>query len=148
MKKIDKSISKNYLPLKLYLEDLENIEVILKEASKSLSIETEEYKFDSIADIKSNLKRDRIKELHLKTSDPYITLDFTPLWARVYVSSSETNGAGIFYKLNQIIESRTRFLKWLYSFHFLWATGGVFWLSSFILPKWTFTSSPLYFSLY
>jgi len=148
MKKIDKSISKEYLPVNLYLDDLENIHGILREVSDSVSIETDEYKFDTIEEVASNRKGDRIKELHLKTTtNPHVTLGFTPLWARIYVSSSEANGAGIFYKLNQVIEKRTRTLKWLYSFYVPFIVGGIMLLSSRFLPSLTYSSSPFYVSL-
>ncbi len=118
MKKLDKSISENYLPIKLYLDDLETIEEILKEVSNSISFEAENYKFDSIEELKGNLKLTQINELEVKTSSPYISIDFTRIWARVYVSSSETSNAGVFYKLDQIISRRTRKPRWKYSFYF------------------------------
>lgn len=130
MKKIDKSLSKDYLPVKLYLDDLEQIDEIMKEASTSLSFETEDFKFDSIEELKNNLKKAQINELHVKSSSPYITIDFTRMWARVYVSSSETSSAGIFFRLDQIISNRTRILKWLYSFYFIWVTNISVWLIS------------------
>jgi hypothetical protein len=128
MKKIDKSISKDYLPVKLYLDDLESIEEILKEVSTSLSFETEDYKFDSIEELKTHFKRAQINELHVKSSTPYITMDFTRMWTRIYVSSSDISNAGVFYRLDQIISNRNRKLKWRYSFYFLWIVNILLWI--------------------
>jgi hypothetical protein len=41
MKKLDKPLSKEYPPLKLYLEDVEEIERILSDGSSTVSVETD-----------------------------------------------------------------------------------------------------------
>lgn len=120
MKKNDNWLTKEYSPIKLYLDDLENIEEVLKSSSDIVSIKTEDYEYDSIDELCNHVKAKtvRIKTLEFKTSNPYISIEFTKSRARVHVSSSDKN-AGIFFKLDQIISSRTRNPKWLFSPYFI-----------------------------
>lgn len=115
MKKRDKSIAKHYPPIKLYLDDLEEIEEALKKASDSISFETEEYEFDSIEELKTHYKTAQLYELEVSTRSPYVSLDLDRKSAFVYAASSEANSAGAFYRLEQIISRRLLKPRWIYS---------------------------------
>src|SRR6266404_5012286 len=98
MERIDKSISKNYLPLIIYLDELEKIESALPAGTK-VEIETGDYRFDSIAEFAANTKTDRIHDFKLTVRDPYLQIELKPMWAHVYASSSAPAAAGIFYTI-------------------------------------------------
>jgi len=135
MKKLDKSLSKEYPPLKIYLDDLEQIEEVLSDASESISIETQDYSFASIEDFAGNYSQKRINTLRITSTNPYVTVEFNPLSCRLYVSSSSTNASGIFYKLDQIIHRHILPVHWLYSIGFLLTLSGIFLVSSQVALK-------------
>lgn len=119
MKKTDNSIYKTYSPLKLYMEDLEKIEEVLKEAANDVSIKTDDYEYESIKELCDHFitKSNRIKRLKFETKSPYGSVEFKESDARIYFSSSDKD-AGLFFKLDQIISCKTRKPKWLYSIFF------------------------------
>jgi hypothetical protein len=119
MKKLDKPLSKEYPPLKLYLEDVEEIERILSDGSSTVSVETDDYTFPSVKEFAESYRQKRIHTLHIKGSNPYVTIDFDRVSSRIYVSSSSTDGSGIFYLLDQVLRRRILPGHWLYSFKLL-----------------------------
>jgi hypothetical protein len=116
MKKVPKSLSKNYLPVKLYLDDLENIEDILK-ATDSYSLRTDDYQYESVNELVTNVKTDRLRQLDIGTLG--VSINLGKISAAVHVSSNAANNAGTFYELDQILSRRTRLGKWSYSFPFM-----------------------------
>lgn len=72
-------------PLKLYLDDLEEVaEIISGAGTGTLVVETDDYAFDSVDDLK-NLREKRIRSLDIRSDDPNIHVHFGP-------SSSEIHG--------------------------------------------------------
>jgi hypothetical protein len=134
MEKIEKSITKNYLTVKVFLDDLEAIESALKESSERLEIKTDEYSFSSVEELKAQYKDQTLKRLEISSLNPYIRIEFTPLWVRLYSGSDSTSSAGLFYKLNSIISTTTRKPEFFYSYTF---TGllNLLALASLLLPK-------------
>src|SRR5205807_8469889 len=108
--------SNNYLPVKLYLDDLENIEDILK-AKDSYSLRTDDYQYESVNELVTNLKTDRIRQLDIDTLG--VSINLGKISEAVHVSSNAANNAGTFYELDQILSRRTRRAKWFYSFPFM-----------------------------
>lgn len=136
MEPIDQSISQDHLPLKLFLDDLERIEQILKDSCSSATFETEGFRFGSLEELTSKIKKSRLETLHIKVNSPYVTIELTKNWARLYVGSSKDQSAGIFFKIEQILSARVRPLKWLYSYIFVSVlTVGCLFLSNIIPLK-------------
>ena len=82
------------------------------------------------SELLSMVKKIRLKNVHIKSDSPYVTIELTRLWAKLYVGSSEDKSAGIFYNLDQILSSRNRSSKWLYNYLFLWILSGIFVLAN------------------
>jgi hypothetical protein len=132
MEAVDRPILRNYLPLKLFLDDLETMERILVDSSSAVSFEAEGFRFSSMGELASKVKRVRLEALHIRANSPYVSIELTRLWAKLYVDSSQDKSAGIFYKLDQVLSNRCRSLKWLYSYTCAWTLNGVALLSNFI----------------
>src|SRR5437870_2543030 len=136
MKRIDKSISKNYFPLILRLDDLEEIEgILLEKGSTEVSLQVGDYRFDSVADLESNRKGDVFHDIEIKKIDPYLSVELKGLWARVYVGSSEPESAGVFYNIDQLLERRQRSLGFVYSYYFVWILNAILLLSGLLTAK-------------
>jgi hypothetical protein len=120
MKKVNKSISKEYLPIKIYIDDIEQIVAIFDENKLKYTIETEQYKYDSLSELIDSAQEKKIKSLEIKTYQPYITVEFQKMWAKLYVSSDETFTTGIFHKIDTIINKSKRLMPFIYSYYFVW----------------------------
>ena len=135
MERINPSLAKNYLPLKLYINDLFDIERVVKEYSETISIETDQILFSSIEELSNELKNQRVPKLIIRTLSPYMYIDFSRLWARIYVSSNDENSFGLFVKLNEFLLRKRRQIWFLYSYYVTWSIILLQWLFYFIIPK-------------
>lgn len=135
MKKLSKPLSKEYLPVVLHIEDLEALVDALDNCSNSVKIEADDCSFSSVAELGEHFGTRRPRNVSLKSSDPYATIDLNPMWAKVYVGSDSTKSAGVFFKLDQIMVGRLRRPAFAYSYYFVWILNGAFFLSSTNLVK-------------
>jgi hypothetical protein len=120
MRRVDEPISKEYLPLRLFLDDLQEIENILKGPAQSVSIKVRGFEFDSIDEFSKNSGHRKITDLQITCSTPYVSLEFTRFSARLYVGSSDDTAAGLFHKLDQLL-TQSRIPFWfLHSYYFVW----------------------------
>lgn len=103
MRELKKSISVDFPPVRLYLDDVEQLFNILKKRAKSVNIETEKYELDDVAHLKE-IKSDKIHKLTLSSSNPYISIDFESDSARVYISEDTTLNRGILSEIEDVIK--------------------------------------------
>ncbi len=82
MQKLDKHQSKNYGPLVLWLDDLDNIFSILKECS-NINIESDDTKFDSIEEFLEQNRGTTLSEVKIWIHDPYFQIELNRYWARL-----------------------------------------------------------------
>ncbi|MFY7735078.1 MAG: hypothetical protein ACOVSR_16495 [Bacteroidia bacterium] len=134
MKKINQSISRKYLPVKIYLDDLDQIVTLFNENNIKYSLETDNYKYESLEELIISNKEKEIKSLKIKTDEPYITIEFTKLWTQIYFSSDEPFVTGLFHKINSIINNTKRLFPFFYSYYFVW-TMNIFLLLINIINK-------------
>ena len=132
MKRVDKSISKKYLPLRLYLDDLEEIEGFLSQDHR-ISFESGDYQYDSVAELAQNRKEEILYDLEISQHDPYILVELKRTWARVYVASSEPTSVGIFYNIDQLLRRRRRSPSFFYTRYFIWLFNGFVILGNLLL---------------
>lgn len=123
MEKIPQSLSKEFLPLKLYVEDLEAIEAVLKDLlSEEIRIETGEFSFNNIEELAAHFDNHWLTELKITTYRPYyIYIEFTKMWARVYCASDDTQASGAFYKIQNILNNGLRKPSLAYSYYSIFA---------------------------
>lgn len=120
MKRINKSLSKAYPTVKLFLDDLTSIESILNESAMDFEISTEDYTFTSVDELESKYKNENLSSLKISTRSPYINIELNKMWIRIYCGSEETSTAGIFYKLDKILSAKVRKPRFLYSYYAIW----------------------------
>ena len=112
MEQITKSKRTDLKPLVLYFEDIAKICEILSEISSEIEIETEDYKLNNIEEI-TELSEKIIYSLNISTSNPYVSVDFRPSSASIYISEDNATQRGILDKIKQYLESKQRKLAWL-----------------------------------
>lgn len=120
MEKLKKNISKEYLPVKIYIDDLEKVVAVLDDNSIKYSIETDFYKYDSLAELVNSSTDRNTKNLKIQTANPYMTIEFHKMWAKVYVSVDDMLTTGLFHKIDEIINQSRRLIPFFYSYYFVW----------------------------
>lgn len=124
MKKITKSISGYYAPVKLFIDDLETIVAVMKEVvvDAQIVISTEDYEFASPEELKQlNLKV--IRRLSINASShfmPIISLTVSLNSRGVYISCSHDNQMlrGALMTLEHLVRARSRKWLWVRYVHF------------------------------
>jgi len=146
--KLDGSRRDEYPPLKIYLGELEEIEKLLTQDGAVIEILTTEYKYTSIQELTDDLSKKHlqtVKSLRIKTNTnfkTYVNLEMYESVASLYVSPTDRGGAGIFYKLDDILRRCRIPLHKFYNhkFRYLLAIVGIivgygsFLLSQNLLP--------------
>jgi len=137
MKKLDQSISQDYFPIKLYLNDLVEIQQILRECSKDHKFESSGYSFDSIEELVANIGKRELFELEINSSGPYSRIEFTRMWAKLYVGSSTLDSAGLFHNLSQVLAKARRQPWFMYSYYSIWGLNIFSLAATFIRSPFT-----------
>lgn len=125
MKKLSKSISKNYKMPHLYLEDVKEIEEAIKEAKPRIyKITIDNYEYENVAEIPRDISP--VYEMDIYSYSPYISIEFRKLGATVYMGEDDLVSAGVFTKIDKVLTKAQRKLLWLPSSNmFISAVFGV-----------------------
>jgi hypothetical protein len=135
MERIKQSLTRDYLPIKLDLNDLREIARIL-EGAKAFEITTGNVKCDSVNDLAEHFKSKTLYEMKLSTSNPYVNVEFNKFNARLYVGSDDAQGAGLFHKLDALLTGARRKPAFLYSWYSMWAGNALTAASPLFMPAW------------
>lgn len=115
MRQLNKPIRKYFTPVKLYLNDLENIYNILKEYTNNVDIYTDNYRVEDIQKLK-NLEVKKEHYLFIRCRDPNIELVFRPNQADIYFSEDTITNRGILSKIEEVLDkSKVHFGRFLIS---------------------------------
>lgn len=128
MKKLSKSIDRYLQPVKLYIDDVEDLIEIMEEAygKPTLNLKTDEYEladFSELKDIRTKEGRESISRLDiLMVEEPRISISIDH---EVHVSaSSDTSSArGVVDKVQEIMRARKRWLAFSMFAETNWITG-------------------------
>lgn len=98
-------------PVHLYLDDLLEIETILKEGLKikELKISFDDYEATSFSEIPEETKKVTIS-LEIQSYEPYIYISFYKRSARIWISSSNLEIEGAVAKIKDLLKKRERAL--------------------------------------
>jgi hypothetical protein len=107
MKKLVGSYSISLPPLKLFVDDIDEIIHIISEISENIQIRSENYELDNASDL-LNLDVDTINHLEVESNNPYISAEFSRSGARLYISTDDASSRGILEKIRQICFKRRR----------------------------------------
>jgi hypothetical protein len=108
------------LPVKIYIDDIEKIISLFDENKIKYTLQTDQYKYESLSELLDSKKEKSIGSLKIQTFEPYISIEFEKKWAIIYVSSDETFITGLFHKIDRIINQSKRIISFSYSYYFVW----------------------------
>lgn len=135
MKKLDKTIYTELEPTRLFLGNLEKIENLFIENVESFTIETQDYEYSSIDELKSNEKDKKIKSIKYLGHNPYLSIEFTGYSSRFYSSKSDLKYVGMLSKVREIINSTKRKPAFIYSISFYFISWVIFQLYYWIASR-------------
>jgi hypothetical protein len=115
-----KTLSKDYLTSKLFLDEIETIETILNGSEGNFKIKTEDYIFSTTAELREKFSNQKLTNIEITSRNPYISIEFKKTWVRLYCGSDDANSAGIFFKLDSILSKSSRKPGLLYSYYSFW----------------------------
>jgi uncharacterized membrane protein SpoIIM required for sporulation len=115
MEKIPQSWEKNYKPLKLFKDDIEEIVKIITAgpAETDIHIEVDEFRLDNPSEL-NEIKKDIIKELYIGVETFMLQLRLGRKNAHLWVGDKDnTMLMGIAIRIDEILRKRQRFLGYL-----------------------------------
>ncbi len=127
---MNKTLSKNYLTARLFLDDLKSIEELIGN-NQSYKIEAGDYEFKDVEELKNKHSNQKLNNVKISAHNPYITIEFHKMWVKLYCGSDDTGSAGLFYKLDSIISSSSRRFSFIYSYYSIWIVN----IAIFLIPK-------------
>lgn len=108
-KRIPPRLAADYPPVLLWLDDLEEMEGLLKGWASTVKFKTATTEYDSVAELKSDVKDDEISKFVIECSSPFASVELLQYYARVYVSASEDPAnVGVFHSLDEMMKRRVR----------------------------------------
>jgi hypothetical protein len=102
----DKKQTKNFRPIKIYLDELYEIEQLLLQHGADIKLSTDKTDYDTVQEIVDHIGEatPTITELTIiSNSHPPIILNLHPNTISLEVGSSDVASTGIFYKLSAIL---------------------------------------------
>ena len=105
MAKIKKAYQLRLKPVRLYLDDVDELAATLKEIAGKVELTTPGFGVDEPADLRE-LGKTEIHELKFVIREPYVVLDLTPTYASVYADDDTVITRGVVSKLTEILNRR------------------------------------------
>jgi hypothetical protein len=118
MKHTPSSLSKNYKPLILWRDDLEEITSIIQRRGATLEIKHAEYSYETVEELEGHIGPRDQTEFKISGSKPYISIDLDSHRTSLYVGGGEPDASGIFFELDRVLAARQRRWPLLYSMWF------------------------------
>ena len=112
MEKIKTSYKIEIRPSVLYLDDIEQICNVFQESNAEIKIKTDDYMFKNVKEL-TKLNTEFISTLHISSTNPYISLDFTKANISIYAEDTLI-ARGICDKIKSILNRCCKKPWWLY----------------------------------
>lgn len=112
MQRKPQSYGEQLKPVRLYIDDLEQIVEVLQEVATDVEISTDEYTLTDIGQL-PELKREFFTFLELATREPYISVNLKPNGIWLYIAKDDMVSRGAFEKIKRILVKRKRPFAWL-----------------------------------
>jgi hypothetical protein len=147
MKRKPEALSKVYMPLILWREDLEDLLSVIARRNGAVEIVKGDYIFETLDELAAHAGSRDETNLAISSSKPYSQIELRPWQARVFVAADDAT-SGIFYEIDKVLTSCQRRIPFLYSY---WTvntiTTAVILLSFFAGWSVSHAGMPGYFSL-
>ena len=124
MKKKLHSISKHLPPVKLYLDDVNEIVSRLQSLCSKIEYSTKNYEFESLDELKQNCGSN-LKELAIQGRSPYISVDIRKHDVHLYTSGESETTIGLYYSLKEFLQQKS---GWYSKFLNIWLWGTLLWI--------------------
>jgi small-conductance mechanosensitive channel len=120
MEKIKESVEINYLPVKIFLDEIKEIVFLFKEANIPFIITTDLYEYDNYEELYSNEKSVTVKYLTIRSNKfNYISITFGQYGAFLRMTKENLEAEGVYSKINKLIKKRQRPFAFIYSLYFI-----------------------------
>lgn len=133
MKHTPPTLTKKYMPLILWRDDLDELASILKRRGAELEIKHGDYAYESIEELTSHIGPRDQTNLRISSIRPYVSIDLDDINPRLSVSGDHPDASGIFFELDKLLSARQRHWPFVYSFWFLNVTILVLFAFSWVL---------------
>lgn len=120
MEKISQSLSKEYLPLVIYKDDLETLIDILATNGNEVEIRVDNYSYESISELISHKGLQPLNSIEISSNNPYCHIKLNTLSADLYVGDDSYKASGTFHHLDKVLISCLRKPSFLYSYYTMW----------------------------
>ena len=122
-------LTKEFPPLDIWLDDLEDIIEAIVGVGGTATLESDEFSFESVADLE-NAPGGMLDDLTIIGRNPYVSLALSKDRARLYCSDVSATARGVFEKMKDILNRRIAWgRRFLYS-NVLWAVLLLFFSSA------------------
>jgi hypothetical protein len=120
MKKKPAPLTKSYMPIVLWRDDLEHIISAMASRGSTVEIEAGEYSFETVHELAEHSGVNHpLTTLTISGRQPYVNVDLDRTSARLYVGA-DNNATGIFFEIDKVLAARQRRWPFLYSYWFMW----------------------------
>lgn len=137
MKRLEKNLSKDYRPLKLFLGDLREIVKVIEDNAGEVILRTEDFEYRSVDDLCSNeTAKTQLRSLTIETKGviPNVVIRLSRKNASLFIGSDTIVAQGIFSTIDSLLVRCFRKSNWIDSHapHVLIITASlVFWIGSY-----------------
>ncbi|GAB2477680.1 hypothetical protein GCM10027082_31060 [Comamonas humi] len=113
MKRLEATQSRQFLPLVLPLDGLREILTILAPAEQ-VRIIADGIEYESVDELAGHLLGKSPRELKVSALRPYLTVDLSPMSARLYASSDDLVSSGMFVRIAAVLSTAERSPRFMY----------------------------------
>src|SRR5450759_1876097 len=118
MKRTPKHLTKHYMPLVLWREDLDEIISILQRREGAIQFVADDYTFEKLDELETHFGVRDKNELKITSTKPYVSLELNDKQAWLFVSADSQDASGVFFELDKVLIARQRRFPALYTFWF------------------------------
>ena len=105
--KKQKSFTRSYRPVVIWLEDLAEIVSTLKQIAEDVQTSTEDYHFTTVEEVKEHFGSQTQFEMEITSSRPYVRLELARLRVELHVSTGPKS-AQLFHDIDVVLARRQR----------------------------------------
>jgi hypothetical protein len=131
VERITPPLVRDYPPLTLYLDNVEEIDEILKDAAGRLEFSSEvgkflygggpefsagEYKSAILSELTEKYKNQRLRSFRIYMPKPSVNIYLERAMTRLYCADSDTASSGIFHRVDNILNRAVRRPRFVYSY--------------------------------
>jgi hypothetical protein len=111
VKRIPRHIGKHLAPVKLYLDDIEELHQILAAASDRVELTTEDVELDDPRQL-LELNRPVVHELTIASHEPYVSADVKESGVWLYAAKDDAKSRGLYEQMRAVFSRRRRRIAW------------------------------------